>query len=125
MMPAPPANNWRAGGQNDMNISEAASQATTKLHEAQLDLFNATERVIGAKIYFENAKAQAIASGQIVGKNAEEREANLRLALATQYKELEEAELIQRASRYNYESAALHRDFVKTQIRLLEIAKEG
>lgn len=102
-------------------LSADLEAAVKDLASAQLALFNAAEDVIHKKNILENRKAQALASGQITGKNAEEREANTRVMFQTEYRETEEAERLQRAARSRYDAAALQLDFIKTTIRILEL----
>lgn len=102
-------------------LSVKLETAVTDQANAHAALYDAAEKVITTKNNLENKKAAAIASGQITGKNAEEREANTRVMFQAEYREVEEAERMQRAARSRFDAAALQLDYVKTMIRILEL----
>lgn len=81
----------------------------------------ATETAASTKIVWDQARAKAISEG-IIGKNAEEREANLRLELANEYERLAAAERGVREARYRAEDARLEVERLRLRVRLLELA---
>ena len=76
-----------------------------------------------AKSALESDRKTLIING-IAGKNAEEREANLRDALSERYAELEIAAAFTASERLSYDLAALEVDRIKLTIRALELERQ-
>lgn len=94
-----------------------------KLQDAQIALYDAIENDTAAVYALEDAKAQAIIDGLIVGKNAEEREAKAAQVLADHIGKRRVTESDVRYKRMLLDRAMLNYERVKYTIRLMEATK--
>ncbi len=92
------------------------------LLEAKVSFFNAEELVIKAKIELENERTKAIATGEIVGKNPDEREAKAQEILWPCYEALRAAEAKERKFKLALDVAALEVERVRLLVRAEELA---
>lgn len=96
-----------------------------KLQNAQIALYDAIENDTDAVYALEDAKAQAISDGLIVGKNAEEREAKAATVLQDQIGKRRVTETAVRYKRMLLDRAVLDYERVKYTIRLMEVTKQA
>ena len=94
-----------------------------KLQDAQIALYDAIENDTEAVYALEDAKAQAIIDGLIVGKNAEEREAKAAQVLAEHIGKRRVTEADVRYKRMLLDRAVLNYYRVKLTIRLMEVTR--
>ncbi len=99
-------------------ISEVYAVLANALRVAQ----DATEKAVSAKSVLETARAAALRSGSVVGKNEAEREADLRGKLACNYTNVDVAERELREARLQVELARLAVDALRMQLRVAELA---
>jgi hypothetical protein len=107
-----------------MDLSDQLCIRTTDLTTRKLDLAKTADHVATLKHALEFAKAQAIDTGEIVGKNAEMREARVRLTFAEQYDELHRAEREYYQARVQHDIAELELRETQTLIRMLGVGHE-
>lgn len=82
----------------------------------------AADKLARAKYELEEARAKALAGGQVEARNETMREALLRELLAEWYEHLYQAELQLREKRHAAEIAQLEVDRVRLRVRLMELA---
>lgn len=82
----------------------------------------AADKLARAKYELEEARAKALAGGQVEARNETMREALLRELLAEWYEHLYQAELQLRERRHAAEIAQLEVDRVRLWVRLMELA---
>jgi hypothetical protein len=93
------------------------------LSRAQWDSYAIGEEAIAARADLDRARAKKIAAGEIVGKNADEREAKAREILADEYARVEKVEAAEREARASLEVARIRVDEIKAELRLMEVLK--
>ena len=99
------------------------TEAYYKLQDATQFLYQAGEQVINARVAFETAKADKTASGEIAGKNEDERKASARKVLENEYRELSTCESIERSWRFQCDMASLEVKRVEAVLHLMDIYK--
>lgn len=104
-------------------LQAKAELAFEKLYAARTALFVSAECTIQAESAHETAKATALTSGKIDGKNAEIREAQLRAETIVSHEAVEDAKRQERESRYNFDLAQIEMDTVKTFLRIAELGE--
>lgn len=97
-------------------------QATQTLIAAKTKYTEVTSRLMARKGLLESLRAKLVVAG-VNGKNAEEREANLRVALQQDIEVLERYEQSVLIARHEMEVAQLELDSIRYQLRLLEALK--
>lgn len=105
-------------------LVEQVNKAFDHLKDRRDNLFTASENVIGAKLSLELAKAGALLSGKIDGKNAEIRDAQVAALVKLETENVKLYEMNERASRFQYEIAQLELERVKMLLRILELDLE-
>jgi hypothetical protein len=100
--------------------TQEINAAIVVLQDAHTALYDAIENDTAAVYALEDAKAQAISDGLIVGKNAEEREAKAATILQEQIGRRRVTEADVRYKRMKLERATLNYERVKYTIRLME-----
>ena len=105
---------------NDLDIINAYDTATL----AAEAFFQAGEKAINTKAELEAARLEALMTGVIVGKNADEREANAREALKPLFDKLAVYQEQERKARYDFDQAMRHIEKVRSLLRLLEITSK-
>ena len=90
------------------------------ISDARKGVHDAIKAETEAKSALESDRKTLIING-IAGKNAEEREANLRDALSERYTALETAAAVTASERLSYDLASFEVDRIKLTIRALEL----
>lgn len=107
-------------------IDEARIHRThATLADAKLALYKAAEGQSAATQTLAKARAAALLSDQITGKNEAERDARAHMLLAAQYDVLEQNEAWLRSVRLSYELAALDWEALKVELRWLEVMQHA
>lgn len=83
-------------------------------------LYDSIETYTNEKYFLETAKAKLLASDQIEGKNAEIREAKLRMALSEEYQAFHLAEMKLDNDKMHYKLAQLEIDRIAAIIQKLK-----
>ena len=99
---------------------EELHRAADALQKATKGLYAALKEQSAARFALDEAKAQLLVSG-VDGKNAEAREAQLRLALASEHERLERASVNVSEGRSTLECARAGWDCLRYEVRLLAI----
>ena len=81
------------------------------------------EMVINAEMALEAAKAVAISTGEINGKNQAQRDANIAIMFADQIAELERLQKDHRQAKLDHELALLELSRIKMLMRLAELTQ--
>ena len=89
---------------------------------ARQRLFVATEREINAELGLRKLTLAALISGALAGKNENEREGQARLKFASDYTELEEAQMDARLAKLQFELEQLRLSEVRAMLRIEELA---
>lgn len=106
----------------DLNeLNEDFTSKAENLNRAKMSLFDASEKVISAKIELEDAEAELTIQG-VEGKNAEERKANMYIKTEVRRGALELAEEKERAARLYLDTAQLNFDLCRYRLRIAELA---
>lgn len=87
-------------------------------------LFRTGENAINTKAELEAARLEALMTGVIVGKNADEREANAREALKPLFDKLAVYQEQERKARYDFDQAMRNVEKVRSLLRLMEITSK-
>lgn len=103
-------------------VPQAFDRACERLQEAQQVYTDAANDLVSAKCSLEFRRAEALCKG-IDGKNAEAREAALRLSLFDEYAELAGREAALNEARGDFEQAKNAWDCLRYKLRLLEVQK--
>lgn len=103
-----------------MNV-EMIEKAYNELIASRKVYHTAAEETINAKFRLEKKKAELLLSGEIAGKNADEREANTRQIMANDFAELHTKEAFERETRLLYEVRQLEVEKLRMELRLLEL----
>ena len=98
------------------------SKAKTALQAAQVNYTQALNDLIDAKTSLEFSRADLITEG-VEGKNADERDAALRLALFDQYAHLAGCEAALNEARRDLEVARVEWDCLRYKLRLFEATR--
>ena len=110
---------------NKTNLTDdfvrSMTDAFTAMRTMRLDYLEATDAVMTAQKSYDDAKAEATVNG-LIGKNAEERAANLDLTLRPLHDHLIEKKKAQRVAECSLQSAG---DIVRMFEAILESAKVG
>ncbi len=99
---------------------EELHHAADALQDATRKLYAGLKEQSAARFVLDEAKAQLLVSG-IEGKNAEVREAQLRLALAPEHEQLERASVSVSEGRATLECARAGWDCLRYEVRLLAL----
>ena len=94
-----------------------------KLYEARKGLWQASELMLQRRTELEQERAARIAAGEIMGKNADERESRARDLLASFYAAVVDAELKERRAKLDYDLVKIEVDRIDTILRLLTVKK--
>lgn len=94
-----------------------------KLYEARKGLWQASEFTLQRRAELEQERAARIAAGEIMGKNADERESRARDLLASFYAAVVDAELKERRAKLDYDLVKIEVDRIDTILRLLTVKK--
>ena len=103
-------------------VPQAFDKACDRLQEAQQTYTDAANDLVSAKCSLEFRRAEALCEG-VEGKNAEAREAALRLSLFDEYAELAGREAALNEARGDLEQAKTAWDCLRYKLRLLEVQK--
>ena len=103
-------------------VPQAFDKACERLQEAQSAYTDAANDLISAKCSLEFRRAEALCAG-VEGKNAEAREAALRLDLFDEYADLAGREAALNEARRDLEHAKTAWDCLRYKLRLLEVQK--
>lgn len=95
--------------------------AYARLLGAQHGYTSASDAVAACKAQLETLRAERLASG-VEGKNADEREARLRLCLAEPHEKLYQAERLLSLARLELDAARLEWDWLRYRLRAFEVA---
>ena len=98
------------------------SRAKTSLQQAQASYTQALNDLIDAKSSLEFRRAELIAEG-VKGKNADERDASVRLSLFDQYAHLAGCEAALNEARRDLEVARVEWDCLRYKLRLFEATR--
>ncbi len=94
-----------------------------KLYETRRNLWQTSEITLQRRYELEQERAARLASGEIMGKNAEEREARARDILASFYANLTEAEAKERRAKLDHDLAKIEVERIDTLLRYLAQTK--
>ncbi|MFD2609529.1 hypothetical protein ACFSR9_08775 [Deinococcus taklimakanensis] len=97
--------------------------AYANLDDATRNLYVATREEADHRRALEEAKATALTSGQIDGKNAETRDAQLRVATIAAQKDWENAQDEVKRAENNLRLAQIGVERVKTLLKFMEVTK--
>lgn len=100
--------------------ADTINAAFQRLSSAQVQVFNATGGVLDAKEKLANRRAALLDSGEIDGKNAETREAQLKTRSEREENYVASAESLMRQADLALRGAQIEVDRCKTLLRLLE-----
>lgn len=103
--------------------ADTINAAFQRLSAAQVQVFNATGGVLDAKEKLLNRRAALLESGEIDGKNAETREAQLKTRSEHEEAYVAMAEGLMRQADLALRGAQLEVDRCKTLLRLLEATR--
>lgn len=103
------------------NFIGQVADATTTLRDARIGYLAATDEAIAAQKSYDDAKAEATANG-LIGKNAEERAANLEITLRPLHDLLIEKKKAQRAAEFYVQICG---DSMRELQMVLEAVKVG
>ena len=104
-------------------LALAFEDAQARLLAAQHDLFTLGDEVAVNKFALEDAKAKTLSDG-VEGKNAEQREARMRLCLSDLYQTLFDSEQGLSQARLEFEGAKLEWDCLRYRLRAYEVASQ-
>jgi hypothetical protein len=102
---------------------QTISSAYQRLAKSRQALWEAAEKMTARRIALERAQAMALVSGEIVGRNEAERQAQARERLHGEYAELESAEAEERRARLAYDLDRIEIDRIETVLKWLSISK--
>ena len=103
-------------------VPQAFDRACDRLQKAQQAYIEAANELADAKCSLEFRRAEALCRG-VEGKNAEARDAALRLELFDEYAELLGLEVTLNEARGELEGAKAAWDCLRYKLRLLEVQK--
>ena len=106
-----------------MITAEAINAAYEKLRAAQIEVFNTGGSVLEAKEKLAARRAELLSSGEIDGKNAETREAQLLTRTEAEAQRLALAEGMAREAELRLRCAGLEVERCKTLLKLMEVAQ--
>lgn len=103
-----------------MKLSDDLSEAYTKLNVDREKVFDGVELQLEKKRAYDEKIAELRRSGNLEGKNKDEREADLKLKVEPEAKFLEAANGHLRKLKFDHETALLLVEHLRAQIRILE-----
>ena len=103
--------------------ADTINAAYKKLTAAQVEVHNATAGVLEAKEKLSARRAELLETGEIDGKNAETREAQLKTRTEPEAHRVAAAECMAREAELRLRCAGLEVDRCKLLIKLMEVAK--
>lgn len=101
--------------------ADAINTAYQNLKAAQVEVFNASGGVLDAKEKLAARRAELLSSGEIDGRNAETREAQLMTRTEAEVQQLALAEGMAREAELRLRCAGLEVERCKTLLKLLEV----
>ncbi len=110
---------------NDKPLTSQLQAAAFSLNDAQVSYAGAVVGHAEAKRDLELARAKLLCGDTVNGKNAEQREAQLRLTLETEHDALFAAEVALTEARCQLDCARLEWDTTRYTIRALEVAGQA
>lgn len=108
---------------NKQKLEAMATSAFENVRAARSVLFTTAENTIEAQASLEADKAAAITAGKFDGKNAETREAQAHEYLSAQFDAVSECSRDERRARFQFDTAQIDLDTVKTLLRIAELAE--
>lgn len=103
--------------------ADTINAAYDQLHADMYDMHVATLKETERKRQLETRRSELLDSGEIDGKNAELREAQLKVRVYPELRNLDEAQAAVRDAELNLRIAQLNVERCKALLKLMEVAK--